>query len=108
MDPLKPKRTLSRRDFGLLSAAALAVPIVGGNSQDSPTPGTAAGPQVMRRPARDASQPLNIVFIFGDQERYFPKCPPGLSLPGHEQLQRNGVTFENHYTSAIMCTPSRA
>jgi arylsulfatase A-like enzyme len=48
------------------------------------------------------------VFIFGDQERYFPKWPTGLSLPGHERLQRSGVTFENHYTSAIMCTPSRA
>jgi len=51
---------------------------------------------------------LNIVFLFGDQERYFPDWPKGLSLPAHERLQRRGVTFENHYTSAIMCTPSRA
>jgi arylsulfatase len=52
--------------------------------------------------------PLNIVFLFGDQERYFSKWPTGLSLPGHERMQREGVTFQNHYTSAIMCTPSRS
>ena len=51
---------------------------------------------------------LNIVFLFGDQERYLPKWPTGLSLPGHERLQQDGVTFENHYTGAIMCTPSRS
>jgi arylsulfatase len=51
---------------------------------------------------------LNILFVFGDQERYFSTLPPGLSLPGRERLQRSGVTFLHHYTSAIMCTPSRS
>ena len=51
---------------------------------------------------------MNIVFLFGDQERYLGTWPAGLSLPGHERLQRSGVTFENHYTSSIMCTPSRS
>ena len=47
-------------------------------------------------------------FVFGDQERYFSRWPTGLSLPGRERLQRTGVTFQSHYTSAIMCTPSRS
>jgi arylsulfatase len=66
------------------------------------------GPEVIRRAPGGASQPFNIVFLFGDQERYLPKWPKGLSLPAHERLQQTGVTFENHYTSAIMCTPSRS
>jgi arylsulfatase A-like enzyme len=108
MDKPKPGRALSRREFGLISAAALAVPLVGAASKDSPARSTSAGPQVLRRRSGGANQPLNIVFIFGDQERYFPAWPSALSLPGHERLQRDGVTFENHYTSAIMCTPSRS
>src|SRR5215831_9895224 len=107
MELSKPGRALSRREFGLLSAAALSSPFFGCGSKDSPMT-SAAGPQVTRRSAGGATQGLNIVFIFGDQERYFPKWPSGLSLPGHERLQKSGVTFENHYTSAIMCTPSRS
>jgi arylsulfatase len=50
----------------------------------------------------------NILFVFTDQERYFPKWPAKLSLPGHERLQGTGVTFHNHYCPAVMCTSSRA
>lgn len=100
--------TLSRREFGLMSALALAAPLVGCGSKDSPDNAAATGPQVISRPPGGARQGLNVVFIFGDQERYFAKQPPGLSLPGRERLQRMGVTFQNHYTSAIMCTPSRS
>ena len=102
-------RILSRREFGLVSAAALAAPLVGcGGSQETGATTAATGPQVIRRRGTGSSQPLNILFVFGDQERYISKWPTGLSLPGHERLQRDGVTFENHYTSAIMCTPSRS
>src|SRR5262245_4846218 len=97
----------SRREFGLLSAAALATPLIGSRSQESPANSAAAGPQE-RKPSSRSRNGFNIVFLFGDQERYFAKWPKGLSLPGHERLQRTGVTFENHYTSAIMCTPSRS
>jgi arylsulfatase A-like enzyme len=119
MDAWKVRPVISRRDFGLLSAAALAAPLVscaspdapaGGRSAGSATTGSApaSGPQVIRRPPGGPRQGLNIVFVFGDQERYFSKLPPGLSLPGRERLQRSGVTFQNHYTSAVMCTPSRS
>jgi len=50
----------------------------------------------------------NILFIFTDQERYFRQWPSGLTLPGHERLQQTGITFHNHYTSAVMCTSSRS
>jgi arylsulfatase A-like enzyme len=59
--------------------------------------------------SKDSRQnPLNILFVFTDQERYFRQLPPGLSLPGHERLWRTGTTFTNHYTGAVMCTSSRA
>src|SRR5262245_46525255 len=106
MDNNKVSGALSRREFGVLSAAALATPVVGVASEK--TPPTAAATQSNRKSAGGSKQGLNIVFIFGDQERYFSKWPKGLSLPGHERLQRTGVSFENHYTSAIMCTPSRS
>jgi arylsulfatase len=54
------------------------------------------------------SGPVNIVFIFTDQERYFRRQPKGLSLSGHDRLARTGVTFHNHYCPAVMCTSSRA
>jgi arylsulfatase A-like enzyme len=103
------QRRLSRREFGLVSAAALAAPLVGCRGSDQPQGTNAAiGPQIIRRRGPGSSQPLNILFLFGDQERYVPKWPAKLSLPGHDRLHQTGVTFENHYTSAIMCTPSRS
>jgi arylsulfatase A-like enzyme len=61
-----------------------------------------------RRQAGPDRRPLNILFIFTDQERYFRQLPPGLSLPGHERLWRTGTTFTNHYIGAVMCSSSRA
>ena len=51
---------------------------------------------------------LNILFVFTDQERYHASGPKGLALPGHERLQRSGVTFTNHQCPATMCTSSRS
>jgi arylsulfatase len=85
----------------------LAAPHIGSGFKQAPA-NTAPRAEARRSPAGGSSQRLNIVFLFGDQERYFAQWPKGLSLPGHERLKRTGVTFENHYTSAIMCTPSRS
>jgi arylsulfatase A-like enzyme len=63
---------------------------------------------LVARPARAAGNPYNILFIFTDQERYSRPTPPGLSLPGHDRLQRTGVTFTNHYIGAVMCSSSRS
>ena len=108
MDKDKLSGALSRREFAALAAAALATPLIGAGSCEEPANSATAQPQPKRKPAGGSKQGLNIVFVFGDQERYFADWPKRLSLPGHERLQRTGVTFENHYTSAIMCTPSRS
>ena len=62
------------------------------------------------RPARaqPASQAPNILFVFTDQERHHARWPAGLSLPGHERMERTGVSFTNHQCPATMCTSSRS
>jgi arylsulfatase len=96
------QRHLSRREFHRVSAGALAAPLFGA------APARAEPQEWKGPPASDDKRGLNVVFIFTDQERYTAKWPPGLSLPAHERLQRTGTTFTQHYTSAIMCTPSRS
>lgn len=63
--------------------------------------------EVARRRTTRSGRP-NIVFVFTDQERYRSSWPKGFSLPGHENLQQRGVTFENHHCPATMCTSSRS
>lgn len=88
---------LSRRDFNFLSAGAVTAGLLGPDTARSQPRGKS-----------DTAKGLNILFLFTDQERYTAKWPKGLSLPAHERLQKDGVTFTQHYTSAIMCTPSRS
>lgn len=96
------QRAYTRREFHRFSAGALAAPLLGS--------AVSADPQIEKdRPAPGGNERgLNILFIFTDQERYTSQWPSGFSLPAHERLQRTGVTFAHHYTSAIMCTPSRS
>lgn len=58
--------------------------------------------------AQPAAQAPNILFVFTDQERYHARWPAGLSLPGHERMERTGTTFTNHQCPATMCTSSRS
>jgi len=67
---------------------------------------TAARPR--RRPGGTIPSGHNILFVFTDQERYFPRWPRGLDLPGHERLEATGIRFEQHHIGATMCTSSRA
>lgn len=55
-----------------------------------------------------ARGPHNILFVFTDQERFHSQWPKGLALPGHERMERTGVTFTNHQCPATMCTSSRS
>src|SRR5689334_10954799 len=94
------RRRVSRREFNCLSAAALAAPLTRFLASASQS----LVQRPTRRPTTFRSQRgLNILFVFTDQERYTSKWPVGLSLPTHERLRRTGVTFTQHYTSAIMC-----
>ena len=87
------KRLLSRRDFARLSAAGLAVPMIGRGA-----PAAASGPQVIRRPPGGASQGLNIVFVFTDQERYFGKLARRAVAAGpRAPAARRRHLHANHY-----------
>ena len=88
----------SRR--GLLAGLALAT---------AGSPAAAQGPSAPAiAPRAVGGRPPNLLFVFTDQERYLPRWPAGLSLPGHERMMRGGVTFHAHYCPAVMCTSSRA
>ncbi len=94
---------LTRREFlTRVSTGAAAASLLGAGRV------TPARAQTAARSAGVSKSRPNIVFVFTDQERYFRRWPAGLSLPGHERLQRTGVTFHNHYCPAVMCTSSRA
>ncbi len=90
----RSRRRFSRRAFLRQAPAVIA--------------GAAFLGSAVATPARAARNAYNILFIFTDQERYSRPTPPGLSLPGHDRLQRTGVAFTNHYVGAVMCSSSRA
>ncbi len=54
-----------------------------------------------------ADQP-NIVLIVSDEERRNDWLDGVVSLPGHERLRRDGLSFDRYFTHASPCSPSRA
>lgn len=96
---------VDRRNLLKVAATGVAAATLGASlPAGAETKAQKAAPAVRK----SGSGPLNILFIFTDQERYFRRQPKGLSLPGHDRLARTGVTFHNHYCPAVMCTSSRA
>jgi arylsulfatase A-like enzyme len=54
---------------------------------------------------------MNVVMFITDQEREIQHFPPGWAernLPGLMQLRQHGLTFENAFTNACMCSPARS
>jgi choline-sulfatase len=91
---------MTRRE--ILKAAALAVPIVGISSH-----ALAAA----RSDSKQRTVPKNVILFITDQERaiqYFPDGWERKNLPGLTRLKHNGVTFENAFTNACMCSPARS
>lgn len=95
--------TISRRDFISIGAGAVAANFLGGS-----TPLSAKAQPRRSAKASGLKPRRNILFVFTDQERFFAQRPAGLSLPGHDRLAKQGVTFTSHYVSASMCTSSRS
>jgi len=60
------------------------------------------------------SQPLpirNVIVFLTDQERaiqHFPEGWESQNLPGLTRLKQSGVSFENAFTNACMCSPARS
>lgn len=54
---------------------------------------------------------MNVVLFLTDQERtvqHFPRRWSEQNLPGLMKLQRYGLTFDNAFTNACMCSPARS
>src|SRR6516165_778484 len=51
--------------------------------------------------------PYNVVFLIVDQLTYRLLAGPDFALPGIDTIARHCVTFQNHYISSAMCSPSR-
>jgi choline-sulfatase len=54
---------------------------------------------------------MNVIVFLTDQERAIQHFPRGWAkdnLPGLTRLQRHGLTFENAFTNACMCSPARS
>ncbi len=102
--------SVSRREFMRFagaSAAVLGLGAIGGTTNLAfATPGTSESTQGGAR----GPGPYNILFILTDQERFFRsgELPEGYSLPAHERLTKQGITFVNHRISSCVCTPSRS
>jgi arylsulfatase A-like enzyme len=101
--------TVTRQSFLARTAAAAAALGLGGLAA---TTGTAAAAE----PEAKAKQPrsmagMNVVLFITDQERAIQHFPIGWAqenLPGYTELQRNGITFNNAFTNACMCSPARS
>ncbi len=54
---------------------------------------------------------MNVILFLTDQERAIQHFPPNWmrkNLPGLRRLKRHGLDFENAFTAACMCSPSRS
>ncbi len=94
---------LSRRQFVSTAAAGLAAGALGSATvaQETDVVGKATSPRNEPHCGR-----YNILFILVDQERW--PVDEAVSLPGHQRLRRDGVTFTNHRICSAVCTPSRS
>jgi choline-sulfatase len=95
------ERGITRRRFLGRSAAAAGSLWLGG---------MASGARAAQGPPPSLAG-MNVVMFVTDQERAIQHFPPGWSernLPGLTQLQRHGVTFDNAFTNACMCSPARS
>ncbi len=90
----------------LLRAAGVAAPglLLGGHA-------TAAAARPRRTsPVRQVAG-MNVLLFLTDQQRaiqHFPRGWAKRNMPGLTRLKRHGMTFENAFTNACMCSPARS
>ncbi len=102
-EPRSVDRKPSRRDF----LAGLGVLAVGATVA---APARATAPDFESEGGRIPSRP-NIVLFITDQERkpmYWPAGWAEENLPNRARLMKHGLSFENAFCAAAMCSPSRS
>ena len=59
---------------------------------------------------RESSQPLNVIFILTDDQRFDEMgfMNPIIDTPNIDRLAREGVHFKNAFVTTALCSPSRA
>src|SRR5262249_45125675 len=63
------------------------------------------------RASAGSGSKMNVVFFMTDQERAIQHFPAGWekqNLPGLTRLKQNGLSFNNAFTDACMCSPARS
>ena len=99
------KGSLTRKELIGSGAAAAAAALLAQAS------GTGVGQAVAASSAGPSVKGMNMILFISDQERAIQHFPPNWmrrNLPGMRRLRRNGISFEQAFTSACMCSPSRA
>ncbi len=96
---------ITRGDL-LKTAAAGAGVLIGANA-------SAAGAEALAShlPAGRKVAGMNVLVFLTDQQRAVQHFPPGWTkrnMPGLHRLQQHGLTFENAFTCACMCSPARS
>lgn len=102
--------SISRREFMCLAGAGTMAVGLGAFGSGPNKTFAAVGTERPSRSKGLAASPYNILFILTDQERFFRpgELPVGFSLPSHERLTKQGITFVNHRINSCVCTPSRS
>jgi choline-sulfatase len=92
----------------LLKAGAAAIPAL---LLNAPPGGATPRARVRRAAAGRDLGGMNVLVFLTDQQRaiqHFPRGWAQRNLPGLTRLRRHGLTFENAFTNACMCSPARS
>jgi choline-sulfatase len=98
---------ITRGDLLRTAAAAAPAILVGGHAASA---AARTRPQPRRSGPRQVAG-MNVLVFMTDQQRAIQHFPPGWAkrnLPGYTRLQQHGLTFENAFTNACMCSPARS
>src|SRR5665213_593296 len=99
-------RGITRGDLLKSAAAGASMAVLGAQ---------AAAAQTRAQPRRSSAARkvagMNVLVFLTDQQRAVQHFPPGWTkrnMPGLTRLQQHGLTFENAFTNACMCSPARS
>ncbi len=104
MDTSEPDQEgITRGDLLKGAAAGAGWVLLGGPA--------AAADAAARSQSRSNVAGMNVLVFLTDQQRAIQHFPPGWAsrnMPGLSRLMKHGMTFENAFTNACMCSPARS